>query len=223
MAGAGAQTVYVVEDDDAMRDALGMLLRGAGLKVRAFESPLEFLADYRPQGRDCLVLDVRMPRMSGPELQDRLIARGARIPVIFISGHGDIPMAVEAVRKGALDFLVKPFDVAALLRRVRDAFGQVPGRRRRVHHGARLRGMATLSTREREVLAGILEGNTNRAVAQHLAVSAKTVEYHRARIMRKLRVKSAAELFQFCLDGGEAGLGFSRGGISRMATRRPRG
>ena len=223
MAGAGVQTVYVVEDDDAMRDALGMLLRGAGFEVRAFDSPLDFLADYRPRGADCLVIDVRMPRLSGLQVQDRLLARGARIPLIFISGHGDIPMAVEAVRKGALDFLVKPFDVAVLLRRVRDAFGQVPGRRRRLHHGARLRGMATLSTREREVLAGILEGNTNRAVAQRLAVSAKTVEYHRARIMRKLRVKSAAELFQFCLDGGEPGLGFSRGGVSRIATRRSRG
>jgi FixJ family two-component response regulator len=138
--------------------------------------------------------------MSGLELQNRLIARGARIPVIFISGHGDIPMAVETVRKGALDFLVKPFDDEALLRRVRDAFGTVPGRRRRVNRGVRLRGMAKLSEREREVLAGILEGKTNRAVAQALAVSAKTIEYHRARIMRKLRVGSAAELFQFCLD-----------------------
>ena len=223
MAAAAVPTVYVVEDDDAMRDALGMLLRGAGFEVRAFDSPLDFLADYRPKGPDCLVIDVRMPRMSGLQVQDRLIARGARVPLVFISGHGDIPMAVEAVRKGALDFLVKPFDVAALLQRVRDAFGGVPGRRRRVHHGARLRGLATLSGREREVLAGILEGNTNRALAQQLAVSAKTIEYHRARIMRKLRVKSAAELFQFCLDGAEPGLGFSRGGFSRMATRRARG
>ena len=200
MAAASARTVYVVDDDDALRDALAMLLRGAGLKVRAFASPLDFLADYRPQAPDCLVLDVRMPRMSGLEVHDRLIARGAQIPVIFISGHGDIPMAVEAVRKGALDFLVKPFDDEALLRRVRDAFGTVPGRRRRVNHGVRLRSIAALSEREREVLAGILEGKTNRAVAEQLSVTAKTIEYHRARIMRKLRVKSAAELFQFCLD-----------------------
>jgi FixJ family two-component response regulator len=200
MATAGARTVYVVDDDQAMRDSLAMLLRGAGLKVRAFGSPLDFLADYRPQGPECLVLDVRMPQMSGLEVQNKLIARGAQIPLIFISGHGDIPMAVEAVRKGALDFLVKPFDDDALLRGVRDAFGAVPGRRRRVKRSVRLRGMAALSAREREVLAGILEGKTNRAVAQELSVSAKTIEYHRARIMRKLRVGSAAELFQFCLD-----------------------
>jgi len=203
MAAAGARTVYIVDDDEAAREALVALLRSAGLKALAFGSPLDFLADYRPRGADCLVLDVRLPRMSGLELQDRLIARGARIPLIFLSGHGDIPMAVEAVRKGALDFLVKPCDDAVLLRRVRDAFGAVPGRRRRVSHAARLRAMATLSAREREVLAAILEGRTNRAAAEQLSVSAKTIEFHRARIMRKLRVRTAAELFQFCLDGGK--------------------
>jgi two-component system response regulator FixJ len=196
---AGAETVYVVDDDRAVRDALAQLLRGAGLKARTFSSPLDFLADYRPRGADCLVLEVRLPKMSGLELQERLIARGARIPVIFISGHGDIRTAVEAVRNGALDFLVKPFDEEALLQRVREAFGGVPGGARRTGRGARLRAMATLSAREREVLGGILEGKTNRAVAQHLAVTVKTIEYHRARIMRKLRVGSAAELFHLCL------------------------
>jgi len=215
--------VMVVDDDSGVRNAMRILLKSVGIEATLFASAQEFLAAYQPAQPGCLVLDIRMPGMSGLELQQQLNLRGAVIPVIFMTGHGDIPMAVEAVRKGALDFLVKPFDVTVLLRRVREAFGQVPGRRRRVHHGARLRGLATLSGREREVLAGILEGNTNRAVAQQLAVSAKTVEYHRARIMRKLRVKSAAELFQFCLDGAEPGLGFSRGGFSRMATRRPRG
>jgi FixJ family two-component response regulator len=141
-----------------------------------------------------------MPQMSGLELQDRLNARGARIPVIFISGHGDIPMAVEAVRKGALDFLVKPFDDEALLMRVREAFGTVPGRRARVSHAARLSRLAALTARERQVLAAILEGDTNREAAQKLSVTPKTIEYHRARIMRKLRVESAAQLFQLCLD-----------------------
>ena len=200
MGSAGARTVFVVDDDEAVLDSLAMLLRAAGFKARPFASPLEFLADYRPQGPDCLILDVRMPRLNGLEVQRRLIARGAQIPVIFISGHGDIPMAVEAVRRGALDFLVKPFEDADLLRRVRDAFAGVPGRRARVSPGERLRGMSLLSEREREVLGGILEGKTNRALAAELSISPKTVEYHRARIMRTLGVRSAAELFQFCLD-----------------------
>ena len=195
-----ARTVYVVDDDEAVRDSLATLLRASGFRARSFASPLEFLADYRPQEPDCLVLDVRMPRMDGLEVQRRLIARGARIAVIFISGHGDIPMAVEALRRGALDFLVKPFDDAELLRRVREAFGRVPGRRVRVTNGERLRGMGLLSAREREVLGGILEGKTNRVLAAELALSPKTVEYHRARIMRTLRVRSTAELFQYCLD-----------------------
>jgi FixJ family two-component response regulator len=194
-------TVYVVEDDEAMRDALELLLRSSGLQVRAFASPLDFLADYRTVGPDCLVLDVRMPRLTGLQLQDRLIARGARIPIIFISGHGDIPMAVEAMRKGALDFLVKPFDDEALMRRVLDAIDEpVHGRRERPRRGVRLRNLAALTDREREVLERVLDGKPNRVVAQELSITAKTVEYHRARIMRKLRVRSAAELFRFCLD-----------------------
>ena len=121
--------------------------------------------------------------------------------MIFISGHGDIPMAVEAMRKGALDFLVKPFDDETLLRRVRDAFDRtVHGRRRHPGRGVRQRGVAALSDRERQVLALILEGGTNREAASTLGVTSKTIEYHRARIMRKLRVRSAAELFRFCLD-----------------------
>jgi two-component system response regulator FixJ len=195
------RTVYIVEDDDAMRDALTLLLRTSGFVVRAFASPLDFLADYRPLGPDCLLLDVRMPRLSGLEVQDRLIARGNRIPVIFISGHGDIPMAVQAVHKGALDFLVKPFDDDALVRRVLDAFEGVPqDHRPRASRAVRIHNINALTAREREVLEGILEGKTNRVVARELKVTPKTIEYHRARIMRKLRVGSAAELFRFCLD-----------------------
>jgi FixJ family two-component response regulator len=197
----GAPTVYVVEDDDAMRDALDLLLRSSGFRASLFASPLDFLADYRPEGPDCLVLDVRMPQLSGLELQDRLVARGARIPIIFISGHGDIPMAVDAVRKGALDFLVKPFDDDALVQRIREAFDFASrGRPQRAGRGVRLRNIASLTAREREVLEGILEGKTNRTLAEELSIHPKTIEYHRARIMRKLRVKSAAELFRFCLD-----------------------
>ena len=198
MAAAATRNVYVVDDDEAVRDSLALLLRGAGLKVRTFASPLDFLADYRPQEAECLVLDVRMPHLSGLEVQRKLIERGAAVPVIFISGHGDIPMAVEAVHRGALDFLVKPFDEDALLQRVSDAFdGDL---RRRAKRGTRLRRIAALTDRERQVLDAILDGKTNRAAAKELKITVKTVEFHRARIMRKLRVDSAAELFRYCLD-----------------------
>ena len=198
MGSAGARSVYVVDDDEAMRDSLALLLRGAGMKVRTFASPLDFLADYRPRDGECLVLDVRMPHLNGLEVQRKLVERGAGIPVIFISGHGDIPMAVEAVQRGALDFLVKPFDDDALLQRVSDAFrGEV---RRPASRGTRLRAIAALTARERQVLDAILEGKTNRVAARDLKVSIKTIEFHRARIMRKLRVDSAAELFRYCLD-----------------------
>ena len=201
MRGMSAGTVYVVDDHEAVRDSLALLLRGEGFSVRTFASPLDFLADYQPREGDCLVLDVRMPRLSGVKVQERLIARGAHIPVIFISGHGDIPMAVEAMRKGAIDFMVKPFDDEALLRRVREALDRtMRGGHRRLARGVRLRGVAALTEREREVLARILEGDTNQEAAEGLGVTSKTIEYHRARIMRKLRVRSAAELFRFCLD-----------------------
>ncbi len=193
-----AGRVYVVDDDEAMRDSLALLLRGAGLKVRSFSSPLDFLADYRPQGQECLLLDVRMPHLSGLEVQRKLVERGATIPVIFISGHGDIPMAVEAVHRGALDFLVKPFDDEALLQRVNDAFeGDL---RRRARRGTRLHNIAALSARERQVLDAILDGKTNRVAARELRVTSKAIEYHRARIMRKLRVHSTAELVRYCLQ-----------------------
>jgi len=192
--------VYVVDDDEAVRDAVGMLLGSHGFQVRAFASPLDFLADYRREGPDCLVLDVRMPRLSGLELLDRLLGRGEPIPVVFITGHGDIPMAVEAMRKGALDFLVKPFDDDELVRRVSDAFDDSLRTRRPRSPRVRLRSIAALTEREREVLELILAGKTNRIAARELSVTPKTIEYHRARIMRKLRVDSAAELFRFCLD-----------------------
>lgn len=197
------RTVYVVEDDDALRDAIGMLLRAAGLKVEAFASPLRFLESYRSNGPVCLVLDVRMPQMSGLELQDQLLVRGLRLPTIFISGHGDIPMAVEAVRKGALDFLEKPFEQYALLTRVLEALdSDAESLRRGVDRDARARGLAALTERERQVLERVLDGKPNRVVAGELFITLKTVEFHRARIMSKLGVRTAAELFRYCLEAG---------------------
>lgn len=197
------RTVYVVEDDDALRDAIGMLLRTVGLKVEAFASPLRFLERCSGNGPACLVLDVRMPEMSGLELQDRLLARGLRLPTIFISGHGDIPMAVEAVRKGAVDFLEKPFEQHALLNRVLESLASEAERLSLgLDRDARARGLAALTERERQVLERVLDGKPNRVVAEELFITLKTVEFHRARIMAKLGVRSAAALFRYCLDAG---------------------
>jgi two-component system response regulator DctR len=196
------RTVYIVDDDDAVRDSLSMLFRNAGLAPQAFPSALDFLERATPRAPSCLVLDIRMPGMSGTALQDRLLARGASLPIIFITGHGDIPTAVEAVKKGAYDFIEKPFDdyqllcqvVNALDRSAEIAGGVAPAAPNRER-------LALLSEREQEVLKLVLAGKPSRQVAEELYISARTVEFHRARIMQKLCVRSAAELFRLCLGG----------------------
>jgi FixJ family two-component response regulator len=191
-----ARTVYVVDDDEALRDALGMLFRTAGLKVELYASAVEFLERAKPAMPGCLVLDIRMPGLSGTALQEELAARGSALPIIFISGHGDIPMAVEAVKKGAYDFIEKPFDDYQLLCQVLNALEHAGEQREQRGGPERL---AQLSEREREVLDLVLAGKPNRQVAAELFISVKTVEFHRARIMQKLEVRSAAELFRLCL------------------------
>jgi FixJ family two-component response regulator len=192
-----AGSVFVVDDDEAVRDALAMLFRTAGLVVETYDSALAFLRRAAPGSRCCLVLDIRMPNLTGTALQDELIERAWRVPIVFITGHGDIPMAVAAMRKGAYDFVEKPFDDNRLLGQVLAAIehadkGGVADARTRER-------LARLSDRERQVLERVLEGKPSRAVAANLAISVKTVEFHRARIMRKLGVRSAAELFRACL------------------------
>jgi FixJ family two-component response regulator len=193
------RTVYVVDDDEAVRDALDMLFRTAGLRVQAFASANAFLQQARPSPPACLVLDIRMPGMSGTALQERLAERGERLPILFITGHGDIPMAVEAMKKGAWDFIEKPFDDHRLLCQVLDALEERPGNGR--PSAATAGRLAQLSGREREVLERVLAGKPSREIAGELAISVKTVEFHRARIMQKLGVRSAAELFRACLSG----------------------
>ncbi len=199
-AAAPVRTVYVVDDDEALRDALGMLFRTAGLKVESYASAAAYLQRAKPAHPGCLVLDIRMPGLSGTALQEELLERGTRIPIIFITGHGDIPMAVEAVRKGAYDFIEKPFDDYQLLCQVLNALeqaGEAPA------SGGAER-LALLSDREREVLDLVLAGKPNRQIAAELFISMKTVEFHRARIMQKLEVHSAAELFRLCLGASAA-------------------
>jgi FixJ family two-component response regulator len=192
------RTVYVVDDDDAVRDALAMLFRNAGLAVRAFASAKAFLEQPALAAPACLVLDIRLPGMSGTALQDELAARAPRLPIIFITGHGNVPLAVQAVKKGAFDFIEKPFDDDRLLAQVMNALEHAAAPRRPpAAHRAQL---ALLSEREQEVLRLVLAGKPSRQVAEELTISARTVEFHRARIMQKLGVRSAADLFRVCLS-----------------------
>jgi FixJ family two-component response regulator len=195
----GERTVYVVDDDDAVRDALSMLFRTAGLRVETFPSAVAFLQCKKLEPVSCLVLDIRMPGLTGLALQEALGERKLRLPIIFITGHGDIPMAVEAVKKGAYDFIEKPFDDYQLLCQVLNALDH--GEERAGADAGGAERMALLTEREREVLDLVLAGKPNRLVAEALFISVKTVEFHRARLMQKLGVRSAAELFRVCLAG----------------------
>jgi two-component system response regulator DctR len=187
-----ARVVYVVDDDDAVRNAVRLLFRTADLEVETFPSAAAFLAQADLERRCCLLLDIRMPGMTGSDLHDELRGRGVRAPVIFITGHGDIPMAVEAMRKGAYDFIEKPFDDEQLLGQVLDALDEFAEAPEPVT-------LPILSARQRAVLDRVLAGKPNRQIAGELAISLKTVEFHRARIMQKFGVRTAAELFRRCL------------------------
>jgi FixJ family two-component response regulator len=196
--------VYIVDDDNAVRNALRMLFRTAALEAETFSSADAFLEEADLTRRCCVLLDIRMPGMTGTALHDELLRRGVRVPIIFITGHGDIPMAVDAMRKGAFDFIEKPFDDEQLLARVREALEQQQktAGAARPEMGVVPLGsgpLADLSGRQREVLQRVLDGKPSRQIAEELDISVKTVEFHRARIMQKLGVKTAAELFRRCL------------------------
>ena len=194
-------TVFVVDDDDAVRDSLRLLLKSAGITCDAYGSAQEFLSHYDAAQPGCLVLDVRMPGMSGLEMQQQLNLSGAMLPVIFITGHGDIPMAVEAMQHGAFDFLQKPFRDQELLDRVQRALTRDAENRTRLRHTDRIRErLASLSPREREVLDLVTQGKANKMVAGDLGVSPRTIEIHRARVMEKMNAHSIAELVRMMLD-----------------------
>ena len=194
-------TVFVVDDDESVRSSLKFLLRSASLESRAFGSAQEFLEAYDPSQAGCLVLDVRMPGMSGLELQQALNLRGAIIPVIFITGHGDVPMAVEAMQHGAHDFLQKPFKDEDLIERVRRALAQDAKARTALEEHKSIRSrLHTLTAREREVLALMAKGKPNKVMAHELGVSQRTIEIHRARVMEKSGASSLAELVRMVMD-----------------------
>jgi two-component system response regulator FixJ len=187
--------IYLVDDDEAVRDALGMLFRSIGLRYEAYGSALDFLEHYDSRRPSCLVADVRMPGLSGLELQQRLNEQRKEIPIIFITGHGDVPMAVTAMRSGAADFIQKPFRDQDLIDRIHKALDRDRERRKgRAAEDAIRERLALLTPRETEVMQRVARGQANKVIAMDLGVSQRTVELHRARVMKKLRLRSVAEL-----------------------------
>jgi two-component system response regulator DctR len=189
-------TVYLVDDEAPVRDALAFLFVSHGLVVQSFSSGVAFL-DALDKGplHGCVLLDVRMEPMSGLQLHDELVARGVRTPVIFLSGHGDIPMAVEALKKGAFDFVEKPAGDAALVQRVRDAMAADHAQQARLAEGDALGArLAGLTQRELDVMHRVAAGKLNKVIADEMHVSVRTVEVYRARVYAKLGVRSAAEV-----------------------------
>ena len=194
-------SVFVVDDDDAVRNSLRLLLKSVGLPTVAFASAREYLDSWHPAQPGCLVLDVRMPGMSGLELQEELNRRGAIIPVIFISGHGDIPMAVEAIQHGAFDFLQKPFRDQHLIDRVQRALAADHANRQSLAQRDVLRQRyGSLTPREQEVLILVTKGKANKVMAGDLDISQRTVEIHRARVMEKMGAQSLAQLVRMAMD-----------------------
>jgi two-component system response regulator FixJ len=196
-----APTVFIVDDDEAVRASLRLLLKSVGIAAQVFGSAQEFLASYDPARPGCLVLDIRMPGMSGMELQQHLNMRGAIIPVLFISGHGDVPMAVEAMKNGAFDFLQKPFRDQELIDRVQRALARDGESRVSLSQHSKLRNrLDSLTSREREVLDLMVQGKPNKIMAADLGISQRTVEIHRARVMEKLGVSSLAQAVRMMME-----------------------
>lgn len=198
-------TVFVIDDDEAVRDALAVHLDLAGLPARTFASAGEFLTAMDPDQGGCAVIDIRMPEMDGLTLQQEMIRRGLTLPVIIITGHGDVPAAVTAFRSGAVDFLQKPFDEDQLIERVREAMERDRRDRRLSLEIAEVRRRyETLSPREREVMDLIALGHSNKVIAIRLDIGVRTVETHRAKVLEKMGVRSASELarMRMRLDAG---------------------
>lgn len=197
--------VFVVDDDEAVRDSLQWLLEGKDYRVKCYDSAESFLARFDPREVACLICDIRMDGMSGIELQDKLIERKSPLPIAFITGHGDVPMAVQTMKKGAVDFVEKPFKEDALvalvekmLEQARSAFAS--------HQEAASRDalLSRLTTREAQVLERIVAGRLNKQIADDLGISIKTVEAHRANIMEKLNANTVADLLKIALGASTA-------------------
>lgn len=188
-------TVYVVDDDVSIRESLSSLIRAEGMAVEVFASPLEFLSLDRLKEFSCVVLDVRMPGMDGLSLQEELVRRAWEVPIIFITGHGDVPDAVRAMKAGAIDFLKKPFDDVALLQAITSALSRVSSEFHKKLESAELQSRYDqLTPREKEVLVMATQGTPNKVIALELGVSESTVKVHRHNVMNKMRFRSLPEL-----------------------------
>ena len=198
--------VFIVDDDLSVRRSTERLIRSAGFKVLTFTSAREFLANQRPQGPACLVLDVRMPGLSGMDLQRELTQSGIHIPIIFITGHGDIPMSVRAMKAGAVEFLTKPFRSRSLLEAVRAAIEtDRSAHKARSETGELRQRYEQLTPREREVMALVVAGQLNKQVASELSTTERTIKFHRAHIMQKMGVESLADLVRMAEKLGVSG------------------
>ena len=196
-------TIFIVDDDPGVLKGLSRLLRAARFDVLAFSSPQEFLARHDPCAPGCLVLDVAMPGLNGLELQAALAAKGSAVPIIFLTGHGDIPMSVQAMKRGAADFLTKPVNDEELLKAVRLALEKDRvGRQERAEIEAIKQRLATLTPREREVMEHVISGQLNKQTAADLGTVEKTIKVHRARVMQKMQVQSVAELVRLAERAG---------------------
>ena len=194
-------TAYVVDDDEAIRTLWRWLMESNGIAVQTFSTAAEFIAAYKAGGLACLVLDVRLPGMSGLELQDYLKHEGIEIPIVFVSGHGDVPTAVSAIKGGAVDFIQKPFgyrEVLAIIQRAFERDAEI--REKRAKRSQVTDRVAALTEREREVMQRVIEGKLNKVIADELGISVKTVEFHRAKVMEKMGADSVAALVQLMMQ-----------------------
>lgn len=195
------QTVYVVEDDEAVRDSLELLLKSDGKAVATYSGAADFLEDYSEEMAGCIVLDIRMPGMDGLELQKKLNELHAILPIIFVTGHGDVPMAVDAMKEGAVDFIQKPYREEALLEKIEAALKQ--DREQRESLGEQqeiMRRIKTLTPRESEIMGRMIAGQANKVIAIELEISQRTVEIHRSRVMHKMGTHSLAHLVRMVLS-----------------------
>jgi len=196
-------TIFIVDDDEAVRESLALLLEASGYRVAAYASGAAFLAALKRGAEGCLLVDVRMPGIGGLEVQEELARRDSAVPAIVMTGHGDVPLAVRAMRAGAADFIEKPFSDETILASIERALRQGEAQRQdRARNAEVLAHAERLTEREREVLDELVAGHPNKVIAHHLSISPRTVEIHRARVMEKMQARSLSELVRMALSAG---------------------